>query len=445
MGLIAFIPYSRLRHAVTGPLNIYQGNLGAKGALDPLDLKPGHTHGASCWTDFTWKQLLDTDACMECGRCEEQCPATASGKALSPQKVLQDIRRQVKQDRSRPGSNRKDRRQQKDLIGDILSEDEIWACTTCYACQEVCPVFAEPPRVVIDLRRHQVLEKSRFPKELGTVFRKLEIFGDTYGKGPARKIDWAKNEQVRDLAAVGSTDVLLWIGCEGAFHERSRKTASSLVRILNKAGLDYAILGKQERCCGDLPRRTGNEHLFQRLARGNIELLRDYGIKRIISLCPHCFHTLKNEYPPLGGNFSVVHYTEILVDLITRGDIKLEKPVPGKALFHDPCYLGRVNGLYQVPRRILKAVPGLQLEEMVRSEQKSFCCGAGGGRVWLHEQPGERINRLRADEAVAIAPESIITSCPYCLSMLEDGLSAMEGKDLPTTWDLAEFILQAME
>jgi len=429
VGLVAWMPYGRLRHAVTAPLNIYHRDLGPTGAMRPLVLERGEPFGASRRQEFTWKQLLDAQACMECGRCEEQCPATASGKPLSPKKLMQDLRRYA------DGQS---------LIGERVSEDEIWACTTCHACQAACPVSVEHPQTIMDLRRHLVLAQGRVPPEMKQVFRKLEVYGDPYGKGPARRTEWAKNVKVKDATAEGPTEYLLWIGCEGAFHSRYREVSASIVKVLTKAGLDFAVLGKEERCCGDLPRRMGNEYLFRQLAEQNVQRLEQTKVTRIITLCPHCFHTLKNEYPQFGGDFAVFHYTEVLAGLLHQGRLELKIPVPRRATFHDPCYLARVNGQSSAPREILRAIPGLDLIEMDRSLDKGFCCGAGGGRVWMHEHLGKRINRIRAEEAVALGTERVVTSCPYCLSMLEDGLGSMEEKNLPQTLDLVELLLQSL-
>ena len=444
LGLTALVPYCRLRHAVTAPMNIYHRELGNRGVLRPLAMKPGEIFGASRSQEFTRKQLLDADACMECGRCEEQCPAALSGKPLSPRKVIRDLRRNMEENRPGFVHGSPESENTKRLVGAGLTEDEIWACTTCHACELACPVFVEHPRALVDMRRHLVMDKGRFPAEVKPVFRKLEIYGDTYGKGPARRAEWAKNLKVKVLSEDDKAEYLLWVGCEGAFHGRYRQVSAALAQVLTRAGLDFRILGCEELCCGDLPRRMGNEYLFQRLAKKNLELFNRYEVRRVITLCPHCFHALKNEYPQFGSEFTVQHYTEVLADLVNRGGIEMKVQVPGKTVFHDPCYLGRVNRIYGACREVLDAVPELHRVEMERSRDHSFCCGAGGGRVWMHEHLGKRINRLRAEEAAALEPERVVTSCPYCLSMFEDGIGSMEGKGLPGTWDLAEIVLQSM-
>jgi Fe-S oxidoreductase len=412
--------------------------------MRPLVLKRGEPFGASRRQEFTWKQLLDAQACMECGRCEEQCPATASGKPLSPKKLMQDLRKYMEEDRAGCGLVKGRREDGRSLIGEKVSEDEIWACTTCHACQLACPVSVEHPQTIMDLRRHLVLTQGRFPPELKPVFRKLEIYGDPYGKGLARRSEWAKNVRVRDATEEGPVEYLLWIGCEGAFHARYREVSASLVRVLTEAGLDFAVLGNQERCCGDLPRRTGNEYLFRQLAEQNLQWFERRKVNKVITLCPHCLHTLRNEYPQLGGGFSVFHYTEVLADLLSQGRLEPKIPVPRRATYHDPCFLARVNGQVKAPRKVLGAIPDLDLIEMGRSFDKGFCCGAGGGRVWMHEHLGKRINQIRVEEAVSLGTERIITSCPYCLSMFEDGLGSMEEKSLPQTLDLVELLLQSL-
>jgi Fe-S oxidoreductase/nitrate reductase gamma subunit len=444
LGLVAFLPYSKLRHIVTGPLNVYYRNFGQPGTARSLVLKRGLSFGASSWQDFTWKQLLDADACMKCGRCEDRCPAAASGKPLSPQKVMRALGAHMEHQGSLKGFGEKGTCSTGDLLGKRVTEEEVWACTTCHACQAVCPVFVEPVRVLLDLRRHLVLEQARFPSELKGVFRKMEVYGNPYGKGPARRTEWARDRNAQHVAPEKPVDYLLWVGCEAAFHERNRPVARALVTLLTKAGLDFGILGKRENCCGDLARRVGNEYLFQKLAKENIERLKGLRFQHIVTLCPHCFHTLKNEYPQFGGQFSVVHSSELLSELIGQGRLRPERPVSGKATFHDPCYLGRVNGSYQAGRKVLRSIPGLEMMEMERSLDRSFCCGAGGGRMWMHEQPGQRMNRLRAGEALALRVEYVVTSCPYCLGMFEEGMLAAGGQNLPRTMDLAEVVLESM-
>jgi Fe-S oxidoreductase/nitrate reductase gamma subunit len=429
VGLFAFMPYGRLRHAVTAPLNIYHRDLGPKGAMQPLALERDRPFGAFRRQEFTWNQLLDAQACMACGRCDEQCPAAASGKPLSPKKIMQDLGRLA------DGNG---------LIGEYVSDDEIWACTTCHACQTACPVSVEHPQTIMDVRRHLVLTQSRFPPELKSVFRKLDTYGDPYGKGPARRTEWAKNLKVKSAVGDGPAEYLLWIGCEGAFHARYREVSASLVAVLAKAGLDFAVLGKEEGCCGDLPRRMGNEYLFRQLAERNMEALHRIQASKVITLCPHCFHALKNEYPQLGGHFDVFHSAEVLADLLRQGRLAPEVPFPRTVTYHDPCYLGRINGRFHAPREVLGAIPELNLVEMERSMDKGFCCGAGGGRGWMHEHLGKRINRMRAEEAAALGTERVVTSCPYCLSMFEDGLGSMEAKNLPGAVDLVELLLQSL-
>jgi len=443
-GFFGLVPYCKLRHMVTAPMNAYAKDPGPCGTMDPLRLEPGNTFGASGPRGLNRKQLLDADACMECGRCELQCPATLSGKPLSPRKVMRDLRESMEAERSqtRPGTG--ETLQEKSLV-DRITGDEIWACTTCHACQTACPVFVDQPGILMEMRRHLVLEEARFPAELRETFRRLEIFGDTYGKGRARRMEWARNLKVKVLSEQDRSEVLLWVGCEGAFHTRCREATASLVQVLAKAGVDFGILGREEACCGDLPRRLGNEYLFQRFAQRNLELFHRYGIERIITLCPHCFHALKNEYPQVGGDLSVQHYTEVLADLVRQGRIEMKVPVPGKVVFHDPCYLGRINKNLQAPREVLQSVPNLERVEMDRSLEKAFCCGAGGGRNWMHEHLGKRINSMRAEQAAALDPERVVTGCPYCLGMFEDGISALPGKKKIKTCDLAEIVLLSME
>ena len=430
---LACLPFTFMRHLAAASLNVYYRHQGNRGQLRALDLDDGHV-GAKTVDDLTWKQLLDAEACVGCGRCVENCPASISGKPLSPRKIVQDVSRQMEQAGSNAG-----------LLEDVISGEEIWSCTTCMACVEHCPIFVEPLDKIMDIRRYQVMGCGNLPSEAKPMIRDLEIFGDVQGKGIAHRTDWVLNRKVPVLSnSNAATDILLWVGCSGAFHPRYHEASIAMVNILNAGGVDFTILGKQELCCGDPARWLGEERLFQDLARKNIKRLNHHQVQKIVTLCPHCFNTLKNEYPGFGGNFQVLHATEFVMDLISEKRIEPKYPVNQTVAVHDPCYLGRVNQIFEPARDVCRAVPGIEIRELARNRENGFCCGGGGGRMWLHENLGRHINHIRAEEAAKSGAELVGTACPYCLTMLEDGIAALEVEKPPKVMDLIEIVAASL-
>ena len=447
LGFIAFIPYSRMLHILTAPANIYFRSLTPKGELPPiLNFETAETFGASKLEDLTWKQLFDLDACTRCGRCLDHCPGAVTGKPLAPKKNWDSLRIHMEE---RAALRRKgvdpDGEGQKKLIGDALSEDVIWSCTNCLACAMVCPVFIPCVDKFLEMRRYLVLMESRFPPEVQLVFRNMENNSNPWGVGLGLRADWAKGLDVKTMAEESDIDFLFWVGCAGSFDDRNKKVATSLGKILKSAGVKFSILGTEEGCCGDSARRIGNEYLYQTLVQANIEVLKNYGVKKIVTICPHCFNTLKNEYPQFGGKYEVFHYTQFLADLLGSGKLKLKKPLEKVITYHDSCYLGRANEVYEEPRRVLRAIPGLKLVEMERNHTRSFCCGAGGGRMWMEEKLGTRINQLRTDQAVQTKASLVGTACPYCLTMIGDGIKEKGLEESMTALDLSELVVQAMD
>ena len=427
--LLGSLPFTFLRHVAGATLNVYY-----RRRERPAQLRPAYGEGylgAGRIEDFSWKQLLEAEACVSCGRCEKNCPATISGKTLSPKVIMQGILHQMEA----RGPSR--------LLEDEIPAEDIWSCTTCMACVEHCPVFVEPVDKILDMRRYLVTGKAMLPVEARPMIRNVEIFGDVHGRGPARRADWALHRDVPPISATGQ-EVLLWVGCAGAFHPRSQETVRAMVKVLKAAGVRFGILGKQESCCGDPARRLGDERLFQDLAGRNIERMSRYAFHEILVLCPHCFNTLKNEYPALGGSFPVVHSAEFIVRLIQDQRITLKYPLPATLTIHDPCYLGRGNGIYEPLRDISRHVPGAHLKELTRNREKGFCCGAGGGRMWLHETGGRRINQVRAEEIRDSAVDMVATACPYCLTMMEDGIGSLELLRPPKVRDMVEIVAHAM-
>ena len=329
------------------------------------------------------------------------------------------------------------------IPGDIIPDEAFWSCTTCGACEEECPVFIEYIDKIVELRRRRVLMESTFPPEIEQIYRNMEMYADAWGSGSASRNDWARGITLKTVQNDPEIDILYWVGCAAAFDGRSRQSAMSFIRILQKAGVNFGILGTEENCCGDYARRTGNEYLFQVLAKNNIETLRKYNIDKIVVSCPHGYNTLKNEYPQLGGNFEVIHATEFILGLIDEGKLSFSKSLNKTVTYHDPCYLGRQNGIYEIPRKILDRVPGITIVESEKSKDRSFCCGAGGGHFWM-QSSGQRVNDVRTDQLLEKSPEMITTGCPYCLIMLEDGIESKEMKEQVFVKDIVDIVSEVI-
>ena len=431
---IAILPFSFMRHLISGSLNVVYRQKRPRGALREMDLgnRPGEEPvvGARSISDFTWKQLLDVQACVSCGRCDEGCPAAISGKPLSPRQVMGEI-----QDRVRLSPS--------ETLKKSVSSDALWACTTCMACVDRCPVYASPMDKLMDLRRAKVMGEGLLPEAAKDMMRNLEIYGDVNGRGPAHREDWAMHLGVPHISEEGlNAEILLWVGCSGAFHPRYRETYGAMVRILQAAGVRFGILGREESCCGDGARRLGDETLFRSLRKKNVAAFRKYHIRKIVCLCPHGYNTLKNEYH---GDFEVIHGIPFVLELIKKRKISLKYPENMRMAIHDPCYLGRVNGIYDALREAAVSVPGIELRELKRNRENALCCGGGGGRMWLHESIGESINQLRAQDVAEAGVNLVGTACPYCLTMLEDGINALEMEKPPRVMDLIEIIDSALE
>ncbi|MDR1322542.1 MAG: (Fe-S)-binding protein [Gracilibacteraceae bacterium] len=450
LGFFVYIPNSKHLHVLAAPLNGYFASLTPPGAqikpLDPL-AAAGKEYGVGRIENFTWKQLLDSFACGECGRCLEVCPANLSGKPLNPKQM---ICRTLKEHLLEKGevmrrhdlSSTEDLSPEKlsallredpeaavlgkSLLGDVFSEDALWACTTCGACQEVCPVSNEHVGKIIDMRRFAVMNEDRYAPELRLAFRNVESKFNPWGVSWSERAAWAKQLDVPLWKDAGEVEYLFWVGCAGSFDNSAKRVSEAVVRLLQAAGVRFAILGREEKCCGDFIRRAGNEYLFRLMAQENVALLNRYGVRKIVTACPHCLNTLKNEYPDLGGRFEVIHHTQLLWQLVKEGRLKLRPPettAPARRIaVHDSCYLGRCQNEYEAPRALLSMIPGTQILEMERRKDRSFCCGAGGARMWLEEHLGERINLMRVRQALETEPTTIGVNCPYCLTMMEDGV-----------------------
>ena len=440
LAFIAYLPYSKLLHIVTSPLKVLFQSTERPQTLKRIeDFETTETFGVSTIEEFSWFQLFELDACTRCGRCQDNCPAHLSKKPLSPKKVYQNLKSHL-EDKYLGSSKKGDAESDQALIGKIVEDDTIWACTTCLSCYANCPVFISYVDKNTELRRYLVLMESRFPTEVQAVFRNMENNSNPWGVGRHTRADWAKGLDIKTLAEDSEIDVLLWPGCAGAFDDRNKKVSVSMARILKAAGVKFGILGVEEGCCGDSARRIGNEYLYDSLVQSNMEVLEKYKVKRIVTTCPHCYNTLKNDYPQYGAAYNVLHHTEFIAELIKQGKLRFNGRGDKEVCYHDSCYLGRYNNIYEPPREVLKSIPGIKILEMERRRQKSFCCGAGGGRMWMEEHLGKRINEMRVEQALEVNPEIISSACPYCLTMLEDGIKAKEKEELIKVLDIAEII-----
>jgi Fe-S oxidoreductase len=446
LGALVYAPHSEHLHPLFSPANIFFRPLGATGALEPVPAEETENFGVAKLQDFTWKQLLDLYACTWCGRCHAACPAQLSGKSLSPREIILNLKDHLLEEG--PGLLNGKAEASSNMIGDVVTEDELWACTTCGACIEACAVKVEHVRRIMDLRRNLVLIQNKMPETAQLMLRNMQSRGHPWAGIQSLRLrgDWTEGLDVKVLADGDTADTLFWVGCTGALVERNVKSTVSMTRVLKAAGVDFAVLGEAETCCGDPARRAGYEFQFQMMAEQNIETFKSRNIKEIVASCPHCYNTLKNEYPQYGGDFNVVHYTQFIGNLVAQGKLKLANGLNSRVTYHDPCYLGRYNGVYQEPRQILRSIPQTNLVEMERTRNKAFCCGGGGGHMWIEEQSGTtKINQMRLDDALKTGAEQVVTACPYCLQMFEEGIEHKGIKGALKVQDLAEVVEGAIK
>ncbi|MFV0436150.1 MAG: (Fe-S)-binding protein [Desulfopila sp.] len=451
IALLPFVP--KAMHLLAAGVNSYFEDLRPRGRLARLDVEGAFERdenlGYESLEQLTRKDLLDIVSCTECGRCEMNCPANISGKALSPREIVLGLRRQLNQEQPLYGERAEARR----ILEAEISPAAIDSCTTCMACVEVCPVLIDPLSKILELRRNEMMIHDRFPETYAEVLMGMEKRGNPWNEHPTARMDWARGLAVpimADLAAAGQgVDYLFWVGCAAAYDPRNSKIARSMVKILQAAGVSFAVLGEEERCTGDPARRMGQEYLFSMQAEANIELLAEYDFKHILTICPHCYNSFIKDYPEFGGSYSVIHHTRLIEELVAAKRLPMSRTVAAVATFHDSCYLGRHNRIFEAPRNVLRHIPGIRTVEMARNRELAMCCGGGGGLSWFEEEPGKRVNDrrvLQAAEVIATAdghgPGVIVTSCPFCLTMIEDGLAAAETTIVNK--DIAELVVEAM-
>jgi Fe-S oxidoreductase len=446
LGFLIYIPGSKHLHLLAAVPNVFLKPLDRPKSMLKTDIEDeeAESFGLGKVSELTWKNVLDLYACTECGRCEEQCPADATGKPLSPKRVIHDSKVDLFDQSKAILAKDYDSvlplvREESPVSGDVL-----WSCTTCRACEDICPVNIQHLDIILEARKYQVLMESNFPPEMQETFTNLENQSNPWGFGSDTRAHWAKGLDVPLMADNPEADILYYVGCAGSFDDRGKKIAQALVRVLKKAGVNFAILGEEERCNGDVARRAGNEYLAQMMIAENVEILNQYQPKKILAACPHCFNTLKNEYPQFGAKYDVVHHTEFLLELFRQGRLKSNGTVIENLTFHDSCYLGRWNGIVDAPRQLLQAVNGSrELIEMDRNRTEGFCCGAGGARMFMEETIGKRINHERAEEVIATGATAVAAACPFCITMLRDGINDINGQ--ADVKDIAEIIDDATE
>ncbi len=478
LAFLVIVTYSKHLHIFLAPLNVlFSRRPNALGPLEPmrsngkvLDFEEADpdtdVFGIGKVEDLTWKGLLDLATCTECGRCQAQCPAWATGKPLSPKQVILDLRDHAFAKAPYLLAAEADREKLPEavlaeagrpLVGGadvngVIDPDVIWACTNCGACVEECPVDIEHIDHIDGMRRHQVLVESAFPSEATTMLNNLERKGNPWGMAEDKRLEWITELDfevpVIDGAIGADVEYLFWVGCAGALEDRAKKATKAIAELLHTAGVRFAVLGPMETCTGDPARRLGNEFVFSMLAQQNIETLNEAKVKKVVASCPHCFNTISREYPQLGGNYEVIHHTQLLARLVDEGRLTPVTAVDEKITYHDPCFLGRHNKVFTPPREIIEAVPGTQAEEMHRCKNRGFCCGAGGARMWLEERTGKRINDERVDEALALDPDTVSTACPYCMVMLGDAINAKkaagQAKESLEVIDVAQLLVRSV-
>jgi Fe-S oxidoreductase len=470
------LPYSKHFHVVTALPNVFFQDLGPVGRLKPIEnIEEAEEFGVGDARQYSWKAVLDLYTCTECGRCSDQCPAYTTGKLLSPKQFTLDVRDNlyareddiigydepgVHVDTTEKGwipwneehpEGVSEEPPPTELVPGVIDPEVIWACTTCRACEDVCPVFITYVDKIVDARRHLVLERGEIPGELANALRGVENNANPWNLAAVDRSAWTEGLDVPRVSDVPDAEILLWVGCAPAYDDRAKKIAVAMVRLLEAADVRYAILGDEEKCCGDPARRSGNEYLFHEIANANVETLNSYGVRRIVTMCPHGLNTIANEYPDFGGHYVVLSHGELLADLVRTGRLEPTREVVGRVVYHDSCYLGRYNEIYEGPRDVLSSIPGAQLVEIERSRNRGLCCGAGGGQYFKEEEPpregqeGVRVNVRRTEQLLEADPACMATACPFCMTMISDGLKSMDKEEEIRQLDIAEVLLESCD
>ncbi|OLD37170.1 MAG: hypothetical protein AUI57_11760 [Candidatus Rokubacteria bacterium 13_1_40CM_2_68_8] len=430
---IAIIPYSYFVHLLTTPLNIFFAKLGPRGAIREItNIEEAETLGVSKLEEFSWKRRLDFDACVECGRCQVACPAYMSGTALSPKQIIVKLKRHMHGELPGP------------IHGALIKADELWACTTCMACVQECPAFIDIVDTIIDLRRYLALSEGALPSTAPQSLQNIQRAGNPWGLPAGERMAWAQGLEVPVMEANREVEYLYWVGCSASYDKRNQAIARAVVKILKAAGVSFGVM-PEERCHAEVGRRLGEEYLYQTVQQENLEAIKRYRFRKVITHCPHCFNTIKNEFPQFGGRYEVLHHSQVIDELIAAGRIKPTKPIDASIAFHDSCYLGRYNGITEAPRNVAKAVPGLRLVELPRNRERGLCCGGGGGHMWMEVKAQKRVNLIRVEEALEAKVDMVGTGCPFCLAMIDLGRKVKGAEERLAVKDVSELVAESLE
>ena len=450
LAFLNYLPYCKQFHEITAFPNVYFQSLDPPGRLPKVEDLEGmvereETLGIAHAQQLHWKSILDLYTCTECGRCSHMCPANKTGKLLSPKHISINLRDHLYSRQGELIRKNGDGAAKIDLVDTVIKPEVLWACTTCRACEQECPVFISYVDKIVGMRQHLVQEKGEFPQDLANAFRGIENSGNPWNLPPSKRCEWAEGLDVPRMSDKGEAEWLLWVGCGPSYDDKALKATRAFVQLLNLAGVDYAILGEEETCNGDPARRAGNEFLFQAMAEANVEILNAYEVRKIITICPHCYNTLGNEYPDFGGKFEVVSHVEFLARLVAEGKLTPKNRVDARVVYHDSCYLGRYNQVYDAPRQVLAGIPGVELVEASENRDRGMCCGAGGAQFFKEEEAGdERVNYARADQLLATGSSVVASACPFCKAMLSDGVTSRQREDDVKLMDVAEVLLASI-